>query len=110
MNVLCDKCFQSHGITLPMDSAGSLVIHSPDIEGPIGECYQCVGCGRLYSGAAGYFYFRHEDMSHRRLSPVCDDDAAFMYLQSGETSKQHGTFACLRCGRTKDKTLEVVVA
>ena len=41
-----------------MSSKGLLKIYGPDLEGNLGQCYQCSTCGRIYSPVLGYFYFQ----------------------------------------------------
>ena len=107
---ICDSCFQSHDITVPMKKAMAAcsVVGDGMLTISLGDCYQCGACGRIYSIKAGYFDFRDGDgMSGRQLLPKCNSDQrSIMYLQSGDGERGCGVFVCPDCGQTETLSLE----
>jgi predicted RNA-binding Zn-ribbon protein involved in translation (DUF1610 family) len=103
LKVICDACLQSLGISaVTMAATGALALTGPGMEIPLGDCYQCEGCRRIYSPELGYF--DHEPgkgMKRKRISPRCNSvELSPMYVKE-RVDEKSAIFKCPKCGQER---------
>jgi hypothetical protein len=105
LKIVCDDCVAAggvHVVTMNGPREG-LAMAGPGYLGPLGDVYECGGCGRGYSLVLGYFTMR-DGISRVRPAPRCHE-ADFnhsyeqpMYIAAPASLDGPIKFVCPRCG------------
>jgi hypothetical protein len=87
-----------------MAPTGKLIWSSAIMQWPLGGCYQCEECQRIYSPQLGYFdYERGKGMKNRRVSPRCNSvELSPMYVNE-VVDEESAIFRCPVCGQERSE-------